>query len=189
MSITLSLKSKGLDISQWELVLMDALHSIRSLLCTETNTTPHERIFQYSRRSTTGHSLPTWLLSPGPVYLKRNVRASKYDPLLGNSVDLLDANPHYAHVRLRNGRETTVSLRQLAPVGKTYVLPDINDYEQDNVKITQAEFAISPNGGEADDSSNEIVEAQDNVHQTEPLETKTVPFVRTRPYELRSGNK
>ena len=91
---------------------MDVLHSIRSLLCTEINTTPHERIFQYSRRSTTGHSLPTWLLSPGPVYLKRNVRASKYDPLLGNSVDLLDANPHYAHVRLRNGRETTVSLRQ-----------------------------------------------------------------------------
>ena len=133
---------KGLDISQWELVLLDALHSIRSLLCTETNTTPHERIFQYSRRSTTGHSLPTWLLSPGPVYSKRNVRASKYDPLV-DEVDLLDANPHYAHVRLRNDRET----------------------------------------------SNEIVEAQDDVRQTEPLETKTVPFVRTRPYELRSGYK
>ena len=187
-AITLSLKSKGLDISQWEIVLLDALHSIRSLLCTETNTTPHERIFQYSRRSTTGHSLPTWLLSPGPVYLKRNVRASKYDPLV-DEVDLLDANPHYAHVRLRNGRETTVSLRQLAPVGETNVLPDINNYEQDNVEITQPEFAISPNGGEADNTNNEIVEAQDDVRQTEPLETKTVPFVRTRPYELRSGNK
>ena len=187
-AITLSLKSKGLDISQWEIVLLDALHSIRSLLCTETNTTPHERIFQYSRRSTTGHSLPTWLLSPGPVYLKRNVRASKYDPLV-DEVDLLDANPHYAHVRLRNGRETTVSLRQLAPVGETNDLPDINNYEQDNVEITQPEFAISPNGGEADDTNNEIVEPQDDVRQTEPLETKTVPFVRTWPYELRSGNK
>ena len=56
-AINLSLKSKGLDISQWELVLLDALHSICSLLCTVTNSTPHERIFQYSRRSTTGYSL------------------------------------------------------------------------------------------------------------------------------------
>ena len=106
-----------------------------------------------------------------------------------DEVDLLDANPHFVLVLLRNGRETTVSLRQLAPVGETNVLPDINDYEQDNVEITQPEFAISPNGGEAYDTSNEIVEAQDDVHQTEPLETKTVPFVRTQPYELRSGNK
>ena len=99
-----------------------------------------------------------------------------------DEVDLLNAYPHYAHVRLRNGRETTVSLRQLPPVGEINVLPDINDYERDNVEITQPEFAISPNGGEADDTSNEIVEAQDDVHQTKPLETKTVPFVRTRPY-------
>ena len=45
------------------------------------------------------------------------------------------------------------------------------------------------NRDEADDTSNEIVEAQDDVHQSEPIETKTAPFVRTQPYELRSGNK
>ncbi|GFR57990.1 Pro-Pol polyprotein, partial [Elysia marginata] len=72
-AITLSLKSKGLSIDQWELVLQDSLHSVRSLLCTETNATPRERMFLYSRRSTNGNSLPSWLLSPGPVYLKRHV--------------------------------------------------------------------------------------------------------------------
>ena len=32
-------------------------------------------------------------------------------------VELLDANPGYAHVRLPDGRETTVSMRHLAPAG------------------------------------------------------------------------
>ena len=120
--IQLSLKSKGLAINQWELVLLDVLHSIRSLLCTQTNCTPHERMFVHTRRSTTGNSLPTWLLSPGPVFMKRNVRNSKFEPLV-DEVELLCANPQYATVRLRDGRETTVSLRQLAPMGETDV-PD-----------------------------------------------------------------
>ncbi|GFR73784.1 Pro-Pol polyprotein [Elysia marginata] len=115
-AITLSLKSKGLSIDQWELVLQDSLHSVRSLLCTETNATPHERMFLYSRRSTNVNSLPSWLLSPGPVYLKRHVRASKYDPIV-DEVELLEANSQYANVRLPDGRESTVSLRHLAPDG------------------------------------------------------------------------
>ena len=76
-----------------------------------------------------------------------------------DEVDLLDANPYYAQVRLRNGRETTVSLCQLAPVGETNVLPEINDQEHDNVEITLPEFAILPKGSEADDTSSEIIEA------------------------------
>ena len=48
--------------------------------------------------------------------MRRNVRNSKYDPLV-DEVELLDCNPMYAHVRLQDGRETTVSLHQLAPVG------------------------------------------------------------------------
>ena len=31
----------------------------------------------------------------------------------------LESNPMYAHVRLPDGRETTVSLHQLAPIGET----------------------------------------------------------------------
>ena len=116
-NISLALKSRQLPATAWESVLPDALHSIRSLLCTSTNETPHERMFAFQRRSSHGHAVPSWLMSPGKVLMKRYVRQSKYDPLV-DEVDLLDANPEYAHVRLPSGRETTVSLRHLAPCGE-----------------------------------------------------------------------
>ena len=40
-TITLALKSKNVPTTHWESVLPDALHSIRSLICTSTNATPH----------------------------------------------------------------------------------------------------------------------------------------------------
>ena len=43
------------------------------------------------------------------------MRQSKYEPLV-DQVHLLEANPQYAHIRYPNGRESTVSLRHLAPV-------------------------------------------------------------------------
>ena len=113
-TIQLTLKTRELSADQWESVLPDALHSIRSLLCTATNATPHERLFSYNRRSTSGTSLPTWLSSPGPVLLKRNARSSKYDPVV-EEVELLECNPQFAHIRFPNGREDTVSVRHLAP--------------------------------------------------------------------------
>ncbi|MES9976517.1 MAG: reverse transcriptase domain-containing protein, partial [Candidatus Thiodiazotropha sp.] len=64
-SISLALKTRRLQIVHWESVLLDALHSIRSLLNTITNCTPHERFFIHSRRSSSGITLPSWLLSPG----------------------------------------------------------------------------------------------------------------------------
>lgn len=41
-TVQLSLKTLDLPISHWETVLAQALHSIRSLLCTATGCTPHE---------------------------------------------------------------------------------------------------------------------------------------------------
>lgn len=117
-TISLCLKSRNLSIGRWEEVLLDSLHSIRSLLCTATNCTPHERFFSYQRKSTSGQSIPTWLSIPGPVLLKRHLRQSKYEPLV-DEVELLEANPSYAHVRLQDGRETTVSVRHLAPLAPT----------------------------------------------------------------------
>ena len=121
-NITLALKSKNLPVQHWQFVLSDALHSIRSLLCTSTNETPHERFFQFSRRSTVGSSIPTWLTKPGPVLLKRHVRNLKTDPLVGE-VDLLEANSHYAHVRFPDGRETTVATKHLAPFAAERTAP------------------------------------------------------------------
>ncbi|KAK3720969.1 hypothetical protein QZH41_006538 [Actinostola sp. cb2023] len=97
-AITMSLKSNNLPIEHWQDVLPDVLHSVRSLLCTATNETPHERFLGFSRRSSAGSSVPTWLATPGPIYVKRNVRNSKTDPLV-DEAELLQANPHYAHVR------------------------------------------------------------------------------------------
>ena len=113
-TVQLALKSKNLPSSAWESVLPDALHSIRSLINTSTNATPHERLFNYQRRSASGTSVPSWLNTPGPVLLRKYVRNSKYDPLV-DEAELIEANPQYAHVRLSDGRETTVSIRDIAP--------------------------------------------------------------------------
>ncbi|KXJ09520.1 hypothetical protein AC249_AIPGENE11011 [Exaiptasia diaphana] len=113
-AVRLALKSANLPDAKWEMVLPDALHSVRSLLSTATNATPHERFFGFQRRSTHGTSLPTWLQSPGPVLLHRYVRTSKNDPLV-DQVELKEANPTYAHIKYLDDRKSTVSLRDLAP--------------------------------------------------------------------------
>ena len=112
-TIELALESCNEPTANWESVLNQSLHSIRSLLCTATNETPHERMFSFSRRSSHGNSLPTWLTSPGPVYLRRYVRSSKYDPLV-DEVELVHDNPTYAQVKFADGRESTVSVKDLA---------------------------------------------------------------------------
>ena len=111
------LRTRKLEQEQWESVLPEALHCVRSLLCTSTNATPHERFFQFRRRSMFGRSLPSWLVTPGIVLLKKHNR-NKYDSLC-EEVELLHANPSYAHVRLSDGRETTVSTTELAPQGSS----------------------------------------------------------------------
>ena len=98
-------------------MLPDTLHSIRSLLCTATNTTPHERLFNFSRRSCLGLSTPTWLGLPGNVLLKRHVRASKLEAVV-DEVELIHATPNYTRVRLPNGHEKTVTLRDIVPVSE-----------------------------------------------------------------------
>ena len=58
-AITLACRSQNIDIKNWEVVLSDAFHSIRSLLCTSISATPHERMFNYARRSSFGESIQT----------------------------------------------------------------------------------------------------------------------------------
>ena len=141
-AITLACKSQGLELKQWESVLPDALHSIRSLLCTSTNMTPHERMFTFPRKSSFGESIPSWLSNPGPVLLRRHNRQSKFDPFV-EEVELLEANPSYAHIRHCNGRETTVSLRDLAPCAETIEKHLIEHSPPDescrNTEVTHAE--------------------------------------------------
>ena len=113
-TVKLALSSKQLSVNQWEMVLLDAMHCIRTLITTATNETPHERLFSYQRRSATGTSMPSWLMSPGKVFIKKHGVASKYDSQV-EEVELLEANPNYAHIRDASGVEKTVSLRDIAP--------------------------------------------------------------------------
>ena len=95
--------------------MTDALNSIRSLLCSTINCTPHERMFRHTHRSVGGMSLPSWL-KPGPIYVKQHVR-NKGDSPSSKRIDeaqLLKLNLTYARVRFNNGRETSVSIRDLA---------------------------------------------------------------------------
>ena len=72
----------------------------------------HEKMFFFPRRAMTGCSMPTWLLSPGPILLRRHVR-TKGEPLC-DQVHLLDANPSYAKIQFPDGKEDTVSTHDLA---------------------------------------------------------------------------
>jgi len=61
-----------------------------------------------------GMALPSWLLTPGTVFLHRHVR-NKSDPFC-DPVELVEGNPTYSDVvRIRYGRESTVSTSDLAP--------------------------------------------------------------------------
>ncbi|KAF2880197.1 hypothetical protein ILUMI_25998 [Ignelater luminosus] len=106
-TVQLVLKNKNLPVSHWEDVLNKSLHSIWSLFCTATNETPHERMFKFVRRIGNGHS--------------------KFDPLV-QEVSLIEGNHEYAHILYPDGRETTVSTKDLAP------LPSIDENRSDLIE-------------------------------------------------------
>ena len=109
-------RSKNLPIKYWQNVLPDALYSLRSLLCTATNETPHERLLCFSHRSTSGCSGASWLTIPQVPCAHQ-----KTEPLV-DEVELIGANSHYAHIRYPDGRETTVSTRHPVPTNKPFTI-------------------------------------------------------------------
>ncbi|XP_069798601.1 uncharacterized protein [Narcine bancroftii] len=110
--VLLTLKAKDLPVTRWQEVLPEALHSIHSLLCTATNMTPHDRIFSFTRKATMGTLLPKWMMTPGPVLLRKRCRPDKADPLV-DQVELRHANPQNAFVTFPDGREDSVATRDL----------------------------------------------------------------------------
>ena len=113
-AVLLTLRSKKFPPTHWEYVLTDVTYFI---LCDvfyvplPINCTPHERMFLHTRKSFNGVSLPSWV-KPGPVYLKCHVR-NENDPSV-EAAELIEANTHYAHIRLNDGREINVLSRDLA---------------------------------------------------------------------------
>lgn len=184
-AIRLKLASSDLPDELWETVLTDALHSIRSLLCTATNTTPHERFFNFQRRSTHGSSLPAWLSSPGPVLLRRFVRNSKYDPA-ADEVELIDCNPTYAAVKYPDGRESNVSVRDLAPCATPAtdeILPQRTGdggfieilTDNSNVECPSSRSTASP-GSTASESTSPSVESGEAPTLRRSSRSRTAPI-------------
>ena len=76
---------------------------------------------------------------PGPILLRKFVRGSKTDDLV-QRVELIEANPMYARIRYPDGRESNVSLRDIArlPCDKQSTSVedhDIQSAEDDNVRF------------------------------------------------------
>ena len=104
--------------------------------------------------------MPTWLLSPGPVLLRRFVR-SKDDPL-SDQVLLVDANPSSARILFPNGKENTVSTSDLAPCpGVRNDLPikpqmnsDLSDNSTTNSPQKDEAVTFDPYFDDTPDASN-----------------------------------
>ena len=176
-ALTMCLKSKNLPITLWQDVLPDVLHSARSLLCTAINETPHERFFGFPRRSSSGASIPTWLSTPGPVLLKRQVRSSKTDPLV-DEVELLEVNPNYAHVRYPDGRETTVSIKHLARKSQSMM-------SQPTHEVRVEEEHLAPDRASIPQPSSQPVEEHPTtLSQVEQLPLRRSERIRRLPYRL-----
>ena len=69
-------------------------------------------MFSHARRSVNGTTIPAWL-KPGQIYVKRHV-CNKHEPLV-EEAELIELNPNHAHVSMKDGRETIVSIRNLSP--------------------------------------------------------------------------
>lgn len=108
---------ESVRLSQWESVFPHAFHFIRSLLCTLTNPTPHERLSSCNRESVPGLTLPTWLISSVPSLMRRSGPTTKFDPFV-NEMQFLECNFKYVHVRFPEGLKDTVSMHHLAPSGQ-----------------------------------------------------------------------
>ena len=70
-----------------------------------------------------GFSLPSLLVNP--ALAKRHVR-NTYDQLV-DEVELGQTNPNHGVIRYTNGHESTVSIRDLAPVGNETGLNEPKD--------------------------------------------------------------
>jgi len=135
--IALALKSENLEKDKWVYVLPRVLSSIRGLLCTSTNCTPHERMFKFNRSSKFGTNLPTFLTEPGNTILYKNHVRSKGDPLV-NKVKLIETiSPHHASVEFPDGRNTTVSTSKLAPFPNDEIIVEEQEIEDPEETISQ----------------------------------------------------
>ena len=179
-AVQLALRTRNLPMSHYEYVLNDVLHSLRSLLCVSINATPHERFFNFPRRSGTGKSLPTWLTCHNTVFVRRFNRHSKNDPYV-DKVELININPTYAEVRYNDGREATVSVRDLSPCPDDDVLDVLNENTDNNTD--QIDSVTS------DHSVNDVSVSEFNDSSVSVPNDPSVTVPENSRVELRRSNR
>ncbi|KRX22778.1 hypothetical protein T07_6655 [Trichinella nelsoni] len=109
--------------------------------------------------------------------MRRLNRTNKHDPLV-EEVELLDAK--YAHVRLSDGRETTESLRHLAPARGKFVTEDGSPEETQVGTGAHREEDVKAEKPDADDITPENSEREEDTvtrqehHQTPPRRSTRV---------------
>ena len=103
-------------------------------------------------------------MKPGPVLLRRFVRSHKNEPLV-DQVELLDCNPTYASIKYPDGRESTVSVRDLAPCPEEAAHSSESNTE--TLKTVPSDKTTEP---EIDLSSSETNSNNSNPENPEPVE-------------------
>lgn len=138
-AIQVTLHSRNMKLSYWEKVLPDALHAIKSLLCT-TNVALHDRLFNYSWKSTSGTLIPSWA-KPGPIYVRNHTKSSKHDTPVTPST-LLEINPHYAHVHLPSNIETITNVQDIASKSTNGEDTCINDNSANPIDSCESSVSV-----------------------------------------------
>ena len=148
-------------MTHWKVVLQDALHSNKSLLCTSIDCTPRRRMFTHACRTVNGTTITFWL-KPGPTYVKRHVR-NEHEPLVDEE-ELTKLNSNYAHVRMQDRRKTFVFIRDLSlhqSGNENQIEVDNSDETvilepafEDNVNTTVVASPSDSNLKQLDESSN-----------------------------------
>ncbi len=86
-----------------------------------------------------------------------------------DEIDLLEANPQYAHVRFPDGREDTVSIKHLAPSGNAEALVDSADQPRSLSSAENHSEEIDPLQTAVETQSQGIQSTLNVDHQPQPL--------------------
>ena len=146
-----------------------ALSSIRSLLCTATNSTPHDRLLNFPRASVTGIDLPEFLLQPGGTILHRRHVRGKGDPLVQPVKLVQTITPHYARIEFPDGHMDTVSTHHLAPANN---LPPLMDSDA----VTHGSPTVTPRKPQPEPEPTwTSPEPSSESPRSEPLQLEALP--------------
>jgi transposase InsO family protein len=152
-TITLELEQLKLSMHQWDTVVDRALASIRALINTSTNETPHSRMFVFAHNRVFNES--NYVEAEKEMYLRKFVR-NKSDPLVAEKVTIVNYNPNYSDILHANGRSDRVSNNDLTPC------PDVS--EEVDVPPLVDNFSCSP----VPSSDNRLCVPSDTVPDESP---------------------